>query len=114
VSARDWLAGSPGSSSPSDDGDQKHHRLGFPLLAAAAATADFFVNPAQVGTPGLATWAELREMADEHVHPVARPRSPRLPHQLSPARLREDLRRARLEIEEHVAGRDAARARRRT
>lgn len=103
VSARDWLAGSRGVIVTFDDGDQSNHRVGFPLLAGAAATADFFVNPAQVGTPGFATWADLREMSDGGMSI----QSHGLDHrvfltELAPTRLREDLRRARLEIEEHV------------
>jgi peptidoglycan/xylan/chitin deacetylase (PgdA/CDA1 family) len=103
VSARDWLAGRAGVIFTFDDGDASNHRVAFPLLAAAGAAADFFVNPAQVGTTGYATWAELREMAEGGMSI----QSHGLDHnvyltQLPPARLREDLRRARLEIEEHV------------
>jgi peptidoglycan/xylan/chitin deacetylase (PgdA/CDA1 family) len=103
VSARDWLAGRPGVILTFDDGHQSNHHIGLPLLLAAGATADFFVNPAQVGTTGFATWAELREMAEAEMSI----QSHGLDHsyfltELSPLRLREDLRRARLEIEEHV------------
>jgi peptidoglycan/xylan/chitin deacetylase (PgdA/CDA1 family) len=103
VSARDWLAGRPGVIFTFDDGDETNHRVAWPLLATAGATADFFVNPAQVGTPGYATWAELREMSDAGMSI----QSHGLDHrvfltELPPLRLREDLRRARLEIEEHV------------
>jgi peptidoglycan/xylan/chitin deacetylase (PgdA/CDA1 family) len=103
VSARDWLAGRAGVIATFDDGDVSNHRVAFPMLAAAGATADFFVNPAQVGTPGYATWAELREMSDAGLSI----QSHGLDHRefltaLSPARLREDLRRARLEIEDRV------------
>ena len=103
VSARDWLAGRPGVVFTFDDGHESNHHLGFPALIAAGASADFFVNPAQVGTPGFATWAELREMAEGGMSI----QSHGLDHRyyltsLSPERLREDLRRARQEIEEHV------------
>jgi peptidoglycan/xylan/chitin deacetylase (PgdA/CDA1 family) len=103
VSARDWLAGRPGVIVTFDDGDVTAHRAAFPRLAAARASADFFVNPAQVGTAGYATWAELREMSDGGMSI----QSHGLDHrvfltELPPARLRDDLRRARLEIEEHV------------
>jgi peptidoglycan/xylan/chitin deacetylase (PgdA/CDA1 family) len=103
VSARDWLAGAPGVIFTFDDGDETNHRVAFPLLAAARATADFFVNPAQVGTPGYATWAELREMSDAGMSI----QSHGLDHRvfltdLPPAQLRDDLRRARLEIESQV------------
>jgi peptidoglycan/xylan/chitin deacetylase (PgdA/CDA1 family) len=103
VSARDWLAGASGVIFTFDDGHVSNHRHGLPALVEAGATADFFVNPAQVGTPGFATWGELREMADAGMSI----QSHGLDHrvfltELSPQRLREDLRRARLEIEEHV------------
>jgi peptidoglycan/xylan/chitin deacetylase (PgdA/CDA1 family) len=103
VSARDWLAGQAGVILTFDDGDETNHRVAFPLLATAGATADFFVNPAQVGTSGYATWVELRQMAEAGMSI----QSHGLDHgvfltELSPARLLEDLRRARLEIESHV------------
>jgi peptidoglycan/xylan/chitin deacetylase (PgdA/CDA1 family) len=103
VSAREWLAGRAGTIVTFDDGHASNHHVGLPALLAAGASADFFVNPVQVGTPGFATWAELREMADagmsiqshglDHGHYLT---------ELSPARLREELRRAREEIEQHV------------
>jgi peptidoglycan/xylan/chitin deacetylase (PgdA/CDA1 family) len=103
VSARDWLAGRPGVIFTFDDGDETNHRVAWPLLATAGATADFFVNPAQVGTPGYATWAELRAMSAGGMSI----QSHGLDHRvfltdLPPARLREDLRRARVEIEQQV------------
>ena len=103
VSARDWLSGRPGVILTFDDGLESNYHLGFPTLVAAGASADFFVNPAQVGTPGFATWAHLREMADGGMSI----QSHGLDHryfltEISPQRLREDLRRARLEIEERV------------
>ena len=70
---------------------------------AAGAGADFFINPAQVGGAGFASWSDLREMAEAGLSI----QSHGLDHRyyltsLSPARLREELRRARLEIEDHV------------
>jgi peptidoglycan/xylan/chitin deacetylase (PgdA/CDA1 family) len=103
VSARDWLAGRAGVILTFDDGHETNYHLGFPALVAAGAGADFFVNPAQVGTPGFASWTQLREMADAGMSI----QSHGLDHryfltELTPQRLREELRRARLEIEEHV------------
>src|SRR5262245_53593175 len=59
-----WLAGEPGIIFTFDDGNASDHHVAFPLLQAAGGSADFFVTPRQVGTPGYATWSELREMAD--------------------------------------------------
>jgi peptidoglycan/xylan/chitin deacetylase (PgdA/CDA1 family) len=103
ISARDWLSGRAGVIVTFDDGHVSNHRLGLPALRAAGAGADFFVNPAQVGTNGYATWPELREMAEAGMSI----QSHGLDHRsylttLSPARLREDLRRARLQIEEKI------------
>jgi len=103
VSARDWLAGHPGVIITFDDGHRTNYELGFRALVAAKSSADFFVNPAQVGTEGFATWSELREMADggmsiqshglDHSHYLT---------ELPAPRLREELLRARQEIEQHV------------
>jgi len=103
VSARDWLTGRPGVIITFDDGHQTNYHLGFPALVAAGAGGDFFVNPAQVGTPGFATWPQLREMADggmsiqshglDHRHYLT---------DLTPQQLHDELGRARREIEDHV------------
>jgi peptidoglycan/xylan/chitin deacetylase (PgdA/CDA1 family) len=103
ISARDWLAGKPGAIITFDDGHETNHQLAYPALRAAGMSADFFVNPAQVGTPGFATWSALREMAEggmsiqshglDHRHYLT---------ELSPGQLREELRQARKEIEDHV------------
>jgi peptidoglycan/xylan/chitin deacetylase (PgdA/CDA1 family) len=103
VSASDWLGGRRGVIFTFDDGHASDHHHAFPTLAAAGGRADFFVNPAQVGKPGYATWSELREMADggmsiqshgyDHSYYLT---------DLSPFHLREDLRRSRLEIEERI------------
>lgn len=103
VSARDWLAGRAGVMLTFDDGHESNHHVGLPVLLAAGATADFFVNPAQVGTPGFASWSELREMANAGMSIQSHGFDHRyFLTELSPSRLRDDLRRARLEIEEHV------------
>jgi peptidoglycan/xylan/chitin deacetylase (PgdA/CDA1 family) len=103
ISTHDWLAGKRGVIYTFDDGLESDHAVAWPTLAAAAGRGDFFVNPAQVGTPGYATWAQLREMSDggmsiqshgfDHRHFLT---------DLSPYHLREELRRSRLEIEEHI------------
>jgi hypothetical protein len=103
ISARDWLDGCTGTILTFDDGHESNYRHGFPALRARQATADFFVNPAQVGTRGFATWAQLREMANggmsiqSHGYDHRRYLT-----ELSPRALREDLRRARSEIEDRI------------
>jgi peptidoglycan/xylan/chitin deacetylase (PgdA/CDA1 family) len=103
VTAAEWLGGRRGVIFTFDDGHASDYSVAFPTLAAAGARADFFINPAQVGKQGYATWAELREMADGGMSI----QSHGLDHSyfltdLSPYHLREDLRRSRLEIEERV------------
>jgi peptidoglycan/xylan/chitin deacetylase (PgdA/CDA1 family) len=103
VTAHDWLGGRRGVIFTFDDGHESNYQLAFPALVAAGGRADFFVNPAQVGTPGYATWAQLREMADAgmSIQSHGQDHSYFLTD-LSPYHLREDLRRSRLEIEQHV------------
>lgn len=103
LSARDWLAGRRGVIVTFDDGHESNHRFAWPALASLEGRADFFVNPAQVGTAGFASWSDLREMADggmsiqshglDHAHYLT---------ELSPLRLRQELRQAKLEIEDHI------------
>lgn len=45
-----------------DDGHASNYRLAFPALVEHGMRADFFVNPGNIGKPGFATWAQLREM----------------------------------------------------
>jgi peptidoglycan/xylan/chitin deacetylase (PgdA/CDA1 family) len=103
VSAKDWLGGRAGVIITFDDGHDTDYQHAFPILKELGGSADFFVNPMQVGTPGYATWAQLREMAEGGMSI----QSHGLDHsyfltELAPARLREDLRRARQEIEQNT------------
>ncbi|WP_162456527.1 polysaccharide deacetylase family protein [Pseudoxanthomonas kalamensis] len=85
-----------------DDGHMSNFTLAFPMLLKHGMRADFFINPATVGTPGFARWSELREMAEagmsiqshgyDHVY---------LTH-LSARKLRETLSAARHEIEQRI------------
>jgi peptidoglycan/xylan/chitin deacetylase (PgdA/CDA1 family) len=103
VDTNAWLGGKRGVIFTFDDGHVSNYDVGFPMLKAAGGSGDFFVNPAQVGTPGFATWAQLREMSDGGMSI----QSHGLDHryfltELSPFHLREDLRRARSEIEQNI------------
>jgi peptidoglycan/xylan/chitin deacetylase (PgdA/CDA1 family) len=85
-----------------DDGHESNYSQAFPLLLELRCSADFFVNPARVGTRGHASWPQLREMADagmsiqshgwDHTHFDA----------LSPDALEQDLRRSKAEIEDRL------------
>ncbi len=103
TSARDWLEGAAGVIFTFDDGHESNYHLAFPTLATVGATADFFVNPAQVGTPGFATWSQLREMSEGGMSIQSHGFDHRyFLTELTTPRLREDLLRARHEIEDHV------------
>ena len=102
-SARDWLQGARhGVLVTFDDGHVSNYALAFPALQQRGMGADFFVNPALVGTDGFATWAQLREMSDagmsiqshgyDHVYLTS----------LGEERLRATLRAARDEISQHM------------
>jgi len=103
-SARDWLE--DGERRPVlltfDDGHASNYALAFPALAEHGMHADFFVNPGNVGKPGFASWAQLREMdaagmsiqshGYEHVYLTS----------LGRDALREQLHAARIRIEDGV------------
>jgi peptidoglycan/xylan/chitin deacetylase (PgdA/CDA1 family) len=102
VSARDWLAGRDGTMITFDDGDASHYRTALPVLLDHAVHADFFVNPGTVGQRGFVDWSQLREMASlgmsiqshgfQHCHFTLLPRR----------QLRDELIRARLQIEDEL------------
>jgi len=45
-----------------DDGRASDYEIAFPLLLEAHATAEFFVNTANIGTPGFLGWEQITEM----------------------------------------------------
>jgi peptidoglycan/xylan/chitin deacetylase (PgdA/CDA1 family) len=103
INTHQWLNGQPGVIITFDDGYSSDYAHAYPSLASAQSSADFFVNPRQVGTAGYVTWKQLREMA-EHGMSI---QSHGLDHSyfltdLTPQRLRDDLIAARQEIEHHV------------
>lgn len=103
ASARDWLRS---ASTPAlltfDDGHLSNYRIALPMLLESGMTADFFVNPVNVGQPGFANWTQLREMADagmsiqshghEHVYLTS----------YGPAALRDNLLGSRKAIEDAI------------
>jgi peptidoglycan/xylan/chitin deacetylase (PgdA/CDA1 family) len=103
-SARDWLGGGrPGATVLTfDDGHLSNYSLALPSLLEHGAGADFFVNPARVGTDGFADWAQLREMARLGMSIQSHGWDHRYFTALSPAELREDLRRSRTSIEDAI------------
>ena len=45
-----------------DDGRAADYEVAFPLLVAAGARAEFFINTAKLGRPGYLTWSQIDEM----------------------------------------------------
>lgn len=103
-SARDWLGGARRGATvlTFDDGHLSNYSLALPLLLEHGASADFFVNPARVGTPGFAGWVQLREMANLGMSIQSHGWDHRYFTALTPAELREDLHRSRLSIEDAI------------
>ncbi|HVF34742.1 MAG TPA: polysaccharide deacetylase family protein [Candidatus Saccharimonadia bacterium] len=88
-----------------DDGHETNFTEALPLLVEHGANADFFVNPAKVGTWGHASWAQLREMADAGMSIQSHGYDHTYFTALTPSALERDLRSSKAEIE-HRVGRE--------
>ena len=102
VSARDWLCGHDGTVITFDDGDASHYRNALPVLLENAASADFFVNPGNVGQSGFVSWHQLREMASLGMSIQSHGFQHCYFTMLSRRQLRDELIRARLQIEDKL------------
>jgi peptidoglycan/xylan/chitin deacetylase (PgdA/CDA1 family) len=88
-----------------DDGRVSDYAVAFPLLLAARAVAEFFVNTATIGRPGYLTWGQAAEMrragmsfqSHAHDHVVL----PGLPRHL----LANQLRTSKQLLEDRLGGR---------
>lgn len=85
-----------------DDGAASDYTLAFPLLQSFGAKAEFFVNPANVGATGYATWAQLRSMAEQGMSIQSHGWSHVDLSRLELPALRAQLRRAKAEIEQRI------------
>lgn len=83
-----------------DDGGRTDYEVAFPLLAARDATADFFVSAGLVGTPGYASWAQLREMADAGMSIQSHGYAHRLLDDITDAEAEHEIAASRLRIED--------------
>lgn len=103
-SVRDWLR--DGERRPAlvtfDDGHASNHEVAFPALGEHGMRADFFVNPANVGKPGFATWAQLREMSDAGMSIQSHGYDHTYFTDLAAPVLRDSLHAARMRIEDGV------------
>ena len=81
-----------------DDGDASNHAAAWPELRARNLRADFFVNPARVGTPGTCGWEQLGEMARAGQSIQSHGLTHRYFTHLDPAALEHELRASRRAI----------------
>lgn len=104
VSARDWLGDAQveGAVMTFDDGHLSNALLALPVLLEHRARADFFVNPARVGSAGFAGWNQLREMAESGMSIQSHGWDHRYFTELEGNALREDLVRSRSTIEDRI------------
>ncbi|MET0290433.1 MAG: polysaccharide deacetylase family protein [Pseudoxanthomonas sp.] len=103
-SVRDWLLGT--HQHPVlltfDDGHISNRQLALALLLRHGMTADFFINPANVGTPGFASWHDLREMAQAGMSIQSHGERHIYLTDLSSAELQRSLRASRERIEDEI------------
>lgn len=103
TSARDWLANPTRAAVLTfDDGHLSNYTVAWPALQQRMMRADFFVNPANVGRPGFATWTQLREMAGHGMSIQSHGWDHRYFTELGVPGLREDLTRSRQAIEDAI------------
>src|SRR5215469_1731496 len=95
TSAREWVESPrPAVLMTFDDGHVSNHRVAMPSLAKRNMHADFFVNPARVGTSGMASWNDLREMSERGMSIQSHGWDHRYFTALTPSELRDDLTRS--------------------
>ncbi|MFM2067515.1 MAG: hypothetical protein RLZZ584_2424 [Pseudomonadota bacterium] len=81
-----------------DDGHVTNHAAAA-SLHAAGGSADFFINPSTVGTPGFLSWAQLREMAGWGMSIQSHGMHHHFLNDLGPAEVRAELADSKSEIE---------------
>ncbi len=101
---RDWLEGQHAHRVllTFDDGHASNYCRAFPALVEHGMCADFFVNPANVGKPGYADWADLREMSAAGMSIQSHGYDHVYLTELDARTLRDRLYAARIAIEDHV------------
>jgi len=85
-----------------DDGDASNYSQALPILQERGLRADFFVNPARVGTAGYCGWSELRAMAEAGMSIQSHGLTHTYFTHLDASHLREELRVSKAEIEQHL------------
>ncbi len=85
-----------------DDGDASNYSQALPVLIERGLRADFFVNPARVGSAGYCHWSELRALADAGMSVQSHGLTHTYFTHLSTPQLREELRVSKAQIEQQL------------
>lgn len=87
-----------------DDGRASDYQIAYPLLVRENLPATFFVNTATIGTLGHLTWSHLREMKRAGMSVQSHSHEHTDLARLSSTQLDYQLRRSKVEIEDHLGG----------
>jgi peptidoglycan/xylan/chitin deacetylase (PgdA/CDA1 family) len=85
-----------------DDGTATDREFALQALLDARASADFFVNTARIGAPGVVDWTGLRELAAAGMSIQSHGHTHRMLDELDEAALREELDRSRKTLEDRL------------
>jgi peptidoglycan/xylan/chitin deacetylase (PgdA/CDA1 family) len=85
-----------------DDGRACDYEITYPLLLRAGLAATFFINTATVDSPGYLTWSQLREMKHAGMSVQSHSHDHTDLLRLSATHLDYQLRRSKMEIEDHL------------
>ncbi len=85
-----------------DDGHISNYEVVFPLLISHHGTADFFVNPGNVGQRYYATWSDLREMSEAGMSIQSHGYTHRYFDELENEEIRQELMQSKQEIEDKI------------
>lgn len=98
-------AGRPGSVLITfDDGDESNLTVAVPLLRDRGMVAEFFISTRFIGTPGMLSAAQVRELADAGMGIGSHGHTHRYLSELSPSELRDELVRSKDTLESLSGG----------
>jgi peptidoglycan/xylan/chitin deacetylase (PgdA/CDA1 family) len=85
-----------------DDGHVSNYEQAAPLLLETGSSADFFVNPSTVDTPGHISWAGLRDMAAGGLSVQSHGYTHRYFDDMSQSEIDDELAKSKREIEDRL------------